>query len=89
MTANGIRWLRTNGVDILSAWGLSQMIIAAKENGRRTVITTMIKIKFNFYVGLLCGLSFVVNVVNGRDRFMLVFTAFAAILNLICAFIEK
>lgn len=49
----------------------------------------MIKNKFNFFIGLLCGLSFVVNVVNGRDRFMLVFTAFAAILNLICAFVEK
>lgn len=49
----------------------------------------MIKNKFNFFVGVLCGLSFVVNVVNGRDRFMLVFTAFWAILNLICAFVEK
>lgn len=49
----------------------------------------MIKNKFSFIVGILCGLSFVVNIVMGRDRFMLVFTAFWAILNLICAFVER
>lgn len=49
----------------------------------------MIKNKFNFFVGILCGLCFVINVVNGRDPFVLGFTAFAAILNFICAFAER
>ena len=49
----------------------------------------MIKNKFSFIVGILCGLSFVTNVVNGRDLFMIGFTAFAAIANFICAFIER
>ena len=49
----------------------------------------MIKNKFNFYVGIFCGLCFVVNVAKGRDSFMIGFTAFMAIANLICAFIER
>lgn len=46
----------------------------------------MIKNKFNFFVGIFCGLCFVV---NGRDSFTLGLTAFTTITNFICAFIEK
>ena len=49
----------------------------------------MIKNKFNFFVGIFCGLCFVVNVANGRDSFVLGFTASAAITNFICAFFER
>lgn len=49
----------------------------------------MIKNKFSFIVGLLCGLSFVVNVANGRDPFMSEITACLAIANFICAFVER
>lgn len=49
----------------------------------------MIKNKFSFIVGILCGLSFVANVANGRDSFTIGLTAFMAIANFICAFIER
>lgn len=49
----------------------------------------MIKNKFNFYVGVLCGLCFVINVAKGRDSFTVVLTAVMTIMNLICAFVEK
>jgi len=48
----------------------------------------MIYNKSSFIIGIFCVLCFVVNVANGRDLFTLGFTAFAAITNLICAFIE-
>lgn len=47
----------------------------------------MIKNKFNFFVGILCGLCFVANIINGRDLFELRLTAFLAIVNIICAFV--
>jgi len=47
----------------------------------------MIKNKFNFFVGIFCGLCFVVNVINERDPFIVRFTAIMTILNFICAFI--
>lgn len=56
---------------------------------QRTVTSMMIKNKFNFFVGILCGLSFVVNVARGRDPFMIGLTACLAIANFICAFVER
>ena len=49
----------------------------------------MIKNKFNFYVAIFCGLCFVLNVARGRDSFTIGLTAFMAIANFICAFVER
>lgn len=49
----------------------------------------MIKNKFSFFVGICCGLCFVISAVNGRDSFVLGFTASAAITNFVCAFVER
>lgn len=48
-----------------------------------------IKHKFNFFVGIWCGLCFIVNVIVERDLFVLGFTAFATIINFTCAFVER
>ena len=37
-----------------------------------------IKKPVNFAIGIFCGLCFVINIVNGRDMFVLLITAIAA-----------
>lgn len=49
----------------------------------------IIKHKSNFFVGIWCGLCFVVSVTIGRDLFVLGFSAFAAIINFVGAFTER
>ena len=55
-----------------------------EKNGDRMII----KHKINFFVGIWCGLCFVVSATIGRDLFVLGFDAFAAIINFACAFVE-
>ena len=41
-----------------------------------------IKKPVNFAVGIFCGLSFVINIVNGRDMLALLITAIATAVNI-------
>ena len=42
----------------------------------------MIKNPVNFAIGIFCGICFVINIVNGRDAFVLLISAFATALNI-------
>ena len=41
-----------------------------------------IKKPVNFVIGIICGLCFVINIVNGRDMFALFISAIAASVNI-------
>ena len=41
-----------------------------------------IKKPVNFAIGIFCGLCFVINIVNGRDMFVLYISAIAASFNI-------
>lgn len=42
----------------------------------------MIKKPFNFFIGIFCGMCFVINLVNHRDIYALSITALATALNI-------
>ena len=42
----------------------------------------MIKNRFNFAVGIFCGMCFAINLVNHRDMFVLFITALATAINI-------
>lgn len=42
----------------------------------------MIKKPINFVCGIWCGMCFIINIVNGRDAFVLLISALATALNI-------
>lgn len=42
----------------------------------------MIKKPVNFAIGICCGVCLVINIINGRDAFVLLINAFATVSNI-------
>lgn len=45
-----------------------------------------IKNSFNVILGILCFICFIVNIINERDIFVIILSAFAAVTNIIVGF---